>query len=584
MIRNIGKIWELLNRKQKWLLILLLGMTLIGTGLELLAVSAISPFVESISTPEILNDETSITGKLYMALGTPEYVHFLIYMLVTLIVIYIVKNAFLLILYNFQYRFSYENQRLMERELLSCYLHREYTFHLKHNSAELQRNVLQDVMGMYYTLSSGLTFVTEGAVCLALFIYLLYLDKTITLGVVLFLITTFALYTVIFGKRNNRIGEESRRASAMRVQWVQQSLGGIKEIKILGRERFFINSYDKNAVIYAKKQRQYQMTVMAPRPLMEAAGISSLLGIIAIKLFRGVDATYFMPTLTTFAVAAFRVLPSFGRLSGSYGAIAFQKTAVDEVYEGIKKVREEKESLPEIAKGNEKLDMKTGITCSNVSYKYPDSDKTIFKNVNISIPKNKSVAFIGPSGAGKTTLVDVILGILTPVEGDVLVDDISISKEMNAWHNMIGYIPQTIYLMDDTIRKNIAFGIADDKIEDSRIWEVLKEVQLYDFVKELPEGLDTFIGEGGARISGGQRQRIGIARALYTDPEVLVLDEATSALDSETEAAIMDAINSLMGSRTMIIIAHRLTTVENCDIIYQVKNKKVVQTTLKSEK
>lgn len=583
MLKNIGKIWELLNKKQRFSLAILITMTLIGTALELLAVSAIGPFVGSISNPSVINDENSFTGKLYVWLGKPEYITFLIMFLGGLIGIYIVKNAYLLILYNFQYKYSYETQRLLESELLSGYVGREYTFHLKHNSAELQRNVLQDVIGLFYTLSAILTLITEGTVCLALFIYLLYLDKTITLGVVLFLGTTFALYTLLFGKRNERIGEESRKASAMRVQWVQQSLGGIKEIKILGREGFFISSFDRNAYIYSQKQRQYQMTISAPRPIMEAAGISALLGIIAFKLLRGVDVLYFMPTLSTFAVAAFRALPSFGRLSGAYGAIAFHNSAVEEVYKGILKAREEKASSSKKAISDAKIDIQSGIECRNVTYKYPDSDKIIFKNVNIAIPKNKSVAFIGPSGAGKTTLVDVILGILSPVEGAVLVDGRSIEENLDAWHNMIGYIPQTIYLMDDSIRKNIAFGIPDDSIEDERIWEVLKEVQLFDFVKELPDGLDTFIGEGGARISGGQRQRIGIARALYTNPEVLVLDEATSALDSDTEAAIMDAINSLMGSRTMIIIAHRLTTVENCDIIYQVKNKKVSETTLKNK-
>ncbi len=565
------------------MLIILLGMTIVGTGIELLAVSAINPFVETISNPGVLTDESALIAKLYAWLGRPNYTSFLVMILAGIIAIYIVKNAYLLTLYNFQYKFSFDNQRLMERELLDSYLEREYTFHLKHNSAELQRNVLQDVMGMYHTLSSGLMLITEGGVCLALFVYLLYLDKTITIGVVAFLLLIFGLYTAVFGKRNDKIGVESRRASAMRVQWVQQSLGGIKEIKILGREGFFIRNYDINSAIYAKRQRQYQMTVTAPRPIMEAAGISALLGVIAFKLLRGVNATYFMSTLTTFAVAAFRVLPSFGRLSGAYGAIAFQRSAVEEVYDGIMKARSEKEGLSKVTKTKDKIDMKEGITCKDVTYRYPDSDKDIFKNVNISIPKNKSVAFIGPSGAGKTTLVDVILGILFPTAGEVLIDDKRIDQNLDAWHNMIGYIPQTIYLMDDSIRKNIAFGIADDEVEDARIWEVLKEVQLYDFVKELPDGLDTFIGEGGARISGGQRQRIGIARALYTNPEVLVLDEATSALDSETEAAIMDAINSLMGSRTMIIIAHRLTTVENCDIIYQVKNKKVTKTTLKNK-
>lgn len=580
MLKNVGKIWELLDSKQRKYFCILILMTLVGTGLELLAVSSIGPFVATINNSQVVNDDESLVGHLYNLFGSPDYISFLILFLGGIIGIYVVKNAYLLILYNFQFKFSFDTQRMMERELLSGYMDREYTFHLKHNSAELQRNVLQDVMGMYYTLSASLVLVTEGTVCLALFSYLLYLDKTITLGVVLFLGLTFGLYTLLFGKRNHKIGIESRQASANRVQWVQQSLGGIKEIKILGREGFFIKSYDRNAVVYAQKQRQYQMTVSAPRPIMEAAGISALLGIIAFKLFRGVDALYFMPTLSTFAVAAFRVLPSFSRLSGAYGTISFQKSAVEEVYDGIKKAREENVGFRIKKKKEEKLDIQFGIECKNISYRYPDSDKTILKDVNISIPKNKSVAFIGPSGAGKTTLVDIILGILPPIEGEVLVDRKNIKNNYDAWHNMIGYIPQTIYLMDDSIRKNIAFGITDDKIDDKRIWEVLKEVQLYDFVKELPDGLDTYIGEGGARISGGQRQRIGIARALYTNPEVLVLDEATSALDSETEAAIMDAINSLMGSRTMIIIAHRLTTVQNCDIIYQVKNRKVVETTL----
>ncbi len=580
---NLRKIWALLNKKQKVMLILLLFMTVVGMALELLCVSAINPFVESVSNPGSIYNEESSIGKLFAACGYPEYETFLLIILSGLIVIYIVKNAFLMILYNFQFKFSFDTQKALECELLGSYLKREYTFHLKHNSAELQRNILQDVMGLYHTLSSGLSLITEGGVCLALFVYLLSLDKTITLGVVIILAITFGLYTLLFGKRNGRIGEESRAATAKRVQWVQQSLGGIKEIKILSREPFFISKYDENATIYAKRQRQYQMSVSAPRPLMEAAGVTALLGVIGIKLLRGVNAAYFIPTLSTFAVAAFRVLPSFSRISGAYGAIAFQKTAVEEVYNGIMNVRNSSEKTEAISHGLNELTLNKEILCKDVTYTYPDSDRPVFKNVNISIQKDKSVAFIGPSGAGKTTLVDVILGVLEPTEGQILVDGINIADNMDAWHRKIGYIPQTIYLIDDSIRKNIAFGIDEDKIDDDRIWQVLKEVQLFDFVNTLNDGLDTFIGEGGARISGGQRQRIGIARALYTNPEVLVLDEATSALDTETETAIMEAINSLKGSRTMIIIAHRLSTVEKCDVIYQVKGRKVSVTQLNKD-
>ncbi len=577
---NLKRIWCILQKRQRRMLILLLLMTVIGMGLELLGVSAINPFVTAVSNREELEIGGNFVGKLFGVMGKPEYVSFLIFLIGCIIVIYIVKNVYLVFLYNYQFKFSFENQRLFETELLQSYLQRDYTFHLKHNSAELQRNILQDVMGMYQTLASGLTMITEGGVCIVLFFYLLYLDKTITLGVVVILGLVFWAYKLFFAKRNDKIGVESRAASAKRVQWVQQSLGGIKEIKILGREPFFLKSYDRNAVTYAKKQRQYQLAIAIPRPLMEATGITALMGIIGIKLLMGVNPNYFLPTLSTFAVAAFRVLPSFGRIAGSYGTIAFQKSAVAEVCEGIIEARKLKKAQTCKSDETKKLDIGGGIVCRDLSFSYPESDKVILKDVNIEIPYRKSVAFIGPSGAGKTTLVDVLLGILAPTEGEVLVGNSSISDNLEAWHNMIGYIPQSIYLMDDSIRKNIAFGIDDDKIDDERIWEVLKEVQLYDFVHELSDGINTFIGESGARISGGQRQRIGIARALYSNPEVLVLDEATSALDTETETAIMDAINTLMGSKTLIIIAHRLTTVENCDIIYQVKNKKVSITSL----
>lgn len=579
-MKNITRIWKILQRQQRIMLVLLLFLTAIGMGLELLCVSAINPFVTAVSNPEQLEMGNSVIGMMYSILGEPEYTRFLIILVLGLIAIYVIKNAFLIFLYNFQFKFAYENQRILETELLKSYLEREYTFHLKHNSALLQRNIIQDVMGMYHTISSWLIMITEAGVCFSLFVYLVYLDKSITLGVVVFLALVFIIYNKLFAKRNNKIGIESRKASAKRVQWVQQSLGGIKEIKILGRENFFLNSYDKNAAIYAQKQRQYQMSVAIPRPLMEAAGISALMGVIGYKLYTGVNPTYFLPTLSTFAVAAFRVLPSFGRITGAYGTIAFQKSAVTEVCKGIIEARELVYSEQDDPNTKRITGVEKGILCRNLSFAYPDSNRYILKNVNIDIPYRKSVAFIGPSGAGKTTLVDVILGILPPIEGEVKVGDCNIAENLKAWHNMIGYIPQNIYLMDDSIRKNIAFGIDNDRVEDKRIWEVLREVQLYDFVKDLPDGLDTHIGEGGARISGGQRQRIGIARALYTDPDVLILDEATSALDTETESAIMDAINSLMGSRTMIIIAHRLTTVEKCDIIYQVKNKRVTRTNL----
>lgn len=570
-MREIKKIWKIFNLKQRLQLFALLIMTIIGAFLELLGVSAIMPFVNIAMNPDSIM-ENGIMKQLYDFAGCTSINQYLIILSGLLIGIYVIKNGYLLFMYNIQYKFTYNSQQLLEGKLLSCYVKQKYSFHLSKNSAELQRNILQDVTGLFLSVLSYLQLLTEGSVCLTLFLYLLSQDPTITLGVTL-LLTIFVLgFYGIFRKKINRIGVTSREASAKRVQWVQQSLGGIKEIKILERESFFLNSYNKNAKIYAEKQRKYQLAMIAPRPIMETVCIGSLLIIVAVKLYNGVSVSYFLPTLSVFAIAAFRMLPSFGRISGCIGTITFQSSAVDEVCKDIKEA--ELLSGEEGKETSDNISFDEKIEINNISFQYPNTENYVLENVELIIPKNKSVAFIGPSGAGKTTLADIILGILEPVKGKILVDQKDVYSNLKSWHQKIGYIPQNIYLMDDTIRNNIAFGISDKEIDDTRVREALKEAQLCEYVESLEQGVNTFIGERGIRLSGGQRQRIGIARALYSNPEILVLDEATSALDSETEKAIMEAMDLLQGNKTLIIIAHRLTTIQNCDYIYEIKNKR----------
>ena len=283
----------------------------------------------------------------------------------------------------------------------------------------------------------------------------------------------------------------------------------------------------------------------------------------------------FVSLLAVFAVAAFRMLPCFNSISAYMATMMFEKDSVEAVYNDIKemenfdKVRKQSRNL------KENLNFKTRINIEHVTYKYPHTEREILKDVNLIINKNQSVGFIGTSGAGKSTLIDIILGVLPVEKGNIEVDGFNICENMRTWHKMIGYIPQSIYLMDDTIRNNVAFGIDENDILDSQIWKALEEAQIAQFIRELPGGLDAEIGDRGVRISGGQRQRIGIARALYHNPEVLVFDEATSALDNETEAALMEAIEGLKGKRTMLIIAHRLQTIQNCDVVYEVKDGRV---------
>ena len=306
---------------------------------------------------------------------------------------------------------------------------------------------------------------------------------------------------------------------------------------------------------------------------METVSVCALLLIVIIKIINGADMTHFVPVLSVFAVAVFRMLPSFNRLATYVSQIMFNKASVEAIYNDLKEFETEEEFA--IEENVRAIPFTKEICLKDVSFRYPDAEEDVVSNVELVIPKGKSVAFIGASGAGKTTLADIILGVLSAQNGEIVVDGQPINAMSREWHKKVGYIPQTIFLMDDTIRNNIAFGIETSKIDEKQLEEAIAGAQLKEFIDSLPEGLDTEIGESGVRLSGGQRQRIGIARALYFNPEILVLDEATSALDNDTESAVMEAIDNLAGTKTLLIIAHRLTTIKNCDIVYEIKDKKV---------
>ena len=311
--------------------------------------------------------------------------------------------------------------------------------------------------------------------------------------------------------------------------------------------------------------------------MLETTFVSGLLFVIIVKLLRGTDMTYLVPTLSAFAVAAIRLIPSFNRLTGYIGDLIYNKASVEAIYNDLVEIDRLRSRKLLLEQDAEPIRFSSEIQIRDLTFRYPSVDEYILKDANLRIGRKESIAFIGSSGAGKTTLADIFLGILEPEGGGVFVDGVDISGHMGSWHKLLGYIPQTIYLLDDTLRNNVAYGIKQEEIDDEKVWKALESAQLKDFVQGLEKGLDTSVGERGVRLSGGQRQRIGIARALYSDPEILVLDEATSALDNETETAVMEAINSLQGSKTLIIIAHRLTTIQNCDIIYEVKGQKVIR-------
>lgn len=560
------------DRKEKFKLVLLLFAIAFTTILELVGVVAVMPFINVIMDPAII-ERTFYLEWLYSLFKFEDINMFIALLGMFLIFIYIVKNLCVSLMYYFQYAFTFETQKKLSQRMLRCYMNQSYLFHLKNNSADLIRNINTDVTMMFQAIISILGLLAEVAVCGILGIYLLIQDKSIAIGMVVI----FGLFILLFAKRFKKyltkIGNEDRYYSAGIMKWLHQSFGGMKETKILGREDFFCNQFEYNYYNWAEREKVFRLLQVVPRPVMETVCVTALLGIIVLKLLHGTNSAYFISTVSVFAVAAFRLLPSLNRITSNYSVITFNMPAFDAVYHDLKEIEQLIAENEKVKKTEKEIAFVKEIEVDEVIFGYPDKEENVLENINIKIKKNQSVAFIGPSGAGKTTLVDIILGILKPLNGKVLVDGCDIEESPNSWKKKLGYIPQSIYLMDDTIKNNILYG--QEVADEERLQKAVEESQLKEFVDSLENGLDTIIGENGVCLSGGQRQRIGIARALYTNPDVLVLDEATSALDNETEEAVMEAINHLSGSKTLIIIAHRLSTTEKCDIIYEVKDKQV---------
>ena len=570
----LRKIRFIFSRKEKFQLVLLLIAIGLTTVMELIGVVAVMPFINVVMDPSTI-EKTPILKWFYSLFQFQNINEFIALLGIVIILIYILKNVSVTGLYYFQYAFTFETQKKLSARMLRAYMEQPYSFHLQNNSADLIRNINLDVTMMFQGIISMLGLLAEVAVCAVLGIYLLIQDKSIAIG----MSAVLGLIVILFAKKYKnyltKIGDEDRKYNAKIVQWLQQSFGGIKETKILGREDYFCEQFDYNYYNWAEREKKFRTLQVIPKPFMETVCVTALLGIIVLKLLNGTQSAYFISTISVFAVAVFRLLPSINRITTNYGVVMFNMPAFDSVYKDLKEI----ESIREQGKKKTvhgKDDVYDGnIVLDNITFGYPNKEDNVLENINFIIEKHKSIALIGPSGAGKTTLADIILGILQPISGRVKVNDVNIDEHPAQWQERLGYIPQTIYLMDDTIRNNILYG--QTVIDENRLAKVVEEAQLKSFIDTLDQGIDTVIGENGICLSGGQRQRIGIARALYNDPEILVLDEATSALDNETEEAVMEAINHLSGKKTLIIIAHRLSTTEKCDYVYEVSQKSVVQ-------
>ena len=446
----------------------------------------------------------------------------------------------------------------------------------------IQRSITSDVNNMYGLILAVLQLFSEAIVFICLAAVILITDVWMAVTVTVLLVAALLVIMCVLKPVMRKAGEENQDYYSSLYKWIDQSVMGIKEIKIANKENYFINEYAKCGAGYVNAVQRYNLYNATPRLLIETVALGGLVAYMMFRILGGAPVTTIMPQVGALAAAATRLIPSANRINNYLTSISYFEPFFMGVSDNLQQeIRDETIEYDESAYRKklevEKLKIRDKIELKDIVYKYPNSDVLIFDHADMEIPIGRSVGIVGTSGAGKTTVVDILLGLLELQSGQILADGVEVRRHYHSWLKNIGYIPQTIFMIDASIRKNVAFGYADEDIDDEKVWRALKEAQLDGFVRGLPEGLDTSIGERGIRISGGQRQRIGIARALFEDPEVLVLDEATSALDNETEAAIMDSINRLHGKKTLIIIAHRLQTIEKCDMVYRVEQGKAAR-------
>ena len=572
----LKKLNVLLDKKQKKTMILMVFMMIFGAILEACSVSMVIPVVG------VVIDESSVTkyeavGDVYEALHMQSITQFALLMMTALILIFVVKNIYLYGQMKFMYRFVYTNQFRTSERMMKNYLRKGYEFYLNADTAIIQRNITSDVNNMYALILSLLQLVSEAIVFVVLVGVMLASDWKMTLIIAVPLLVTLVVIKKVVKPIMNRAGKENQDFYSGLFKWISQTVQGIKEVKIAGKEQYFTEEYIKCGKGYVNAVQKYTLYNSIPRLLIETVCIASLVGYMMILVSEGQSVKEVTAILSAFVVAAVRIMPCANRINNQLTSIAFYQPFFMGVSDNLQdEISGENTDMSFAAVAKEKLPVKKNIVLKDITYHYPGADPLIFDHADMEIPVGAAVGIVGTSGAGKTTVVDILLGLLEIKTGGVYADGVSIQENYRSWLKNVGYIPQMIFMLDDTIRKNVAFGIAEEEIDEDRLWEVLKEAQLDEFVRGLPEGVNTSIGERGIRISGGQRQRIGIARALYYDPEVLILDEATSALDNDTEAAIMDSINNLHGRKTLIIIAHRLQTIEKCDMIYRIENGKAV--------
>lgn len=576
LMEIIRKLNYMLTKGQKRTGVIIMLMIAFGSFVDMLGVSAILPFIEAILTPDEIAKKWYV--KPIIQVFHPSSMEKLTIIIgIGIIFIYIFKNAYLYVSVMIQTVYRSKIQKKLSTRMLCAYLKRPYEYYTNTNTAEMLRGMGIDVIGVYNLLDNLFRFCGEFLTAVLIAVYIVKTDVFMASCIIIIAGCCFMVITLGLKKKTKQLGEQKRETEMIRNNWALQSIMGFKEIKVTQSAEHFIEGYDDAYEKQRIAEVRNEYIINLPEKLIEAVCISVLLGIICIKIAMGTDMVSFVPKLAVFAVAAFRLLPSISRMTRYMNGVIYNNAFLQNVYNNLVEIQEfENDDEVEITDGGN-LQFNKELEISHIFWNYTGTEKEILSDLSFTIKKGESIGLVGASGAGKTTLADIILGLLKPRKGNVYADGMDVYSCPKQWSKIIGYVPQSIFLANDTLRNNVAFGYDEKEIDDEKIWKVLKEAQLDDFVAGLPQKLDTQVGERGIKFSGGQRQRIAIARALYNNPSIVVLDEATSALDNETERAVMEAIEALQGYKTLIIVAHRLTTIKQCDKVYEVVDGKIEQ-------
>ena len=559
-------VWGILTNVERRRTVLILLLMLVGSVLETFSLGLVVPVVGLLVKPNYVQNFPAIDNFL----GHPSEVKFAVIAMTSLVVVYFLKSAFLVWSSWIQSGFSLGITARVGRELFENYLHQPYPFHLQRNSSVLIRNSQGSSALMGGVFDPMLSIMTDSLVTLGLFSLLIKLEPIGSLTT----LAVFGLSAYLFRRftsaRIKKWGIAQNNYRRMIIQHLQQGLGGVKDVKILGREEYFTSEYSDQLLGSAAVVRRYNVSQMMPRTGLEILTITGLAVLVSTMVVSGKDLSSVLPVLGLFGAAAFRLVPAVSRMVIMVQTIAINRPIVNELFHDLS-LRTSHSPKRQSHDGFAQV-----LEVSELSFKYETAPTNALSNVSLRVKRGEAVGLVGPSGSGKSTLVDVLLGLMAPASGAVLVDGVNVQDRIRWWQDQIGYVPQSIFLTDDTLRRNVAFGLPKSEIDDAAVDAAIRAAQLEEFVNSLPLGLETVVGERGVRLSGGQRQRIGIARALYHNPDVLVLDEATSSLDTETEHGVMQAVQALQGEKTVIIVAHRLSTVEYCDRLYRLESSRIV--------